>query len=513
MNKITKVILNNKLILITLWILFYGLILRIYLPYHMPIHENNHWIFFINELYNINYNLRWILDSSIFINNSFIEQMNYWLVPKYFYSYLVNILWLSYWIIFVFQIIFNLLTILFLWLSIYKITWKKLLYYIILLLWTILPYNIYFSSTDEFLVMWNFFISLSFYLYILFFKKEKYSYFYLSILFYILALYTRNLYLIFSVFYIVWLLFFLFEWKYKNKKLIINFLFWIIIFFIFIFSRIKVFLFSKDKNFNSFNSSIDLSWIFTSWLIPDLYIIFILLSIILPVYYFIKKGIKKLNILLYYFLIILLYYYILLLINLWNIFLLQERLQNIFIPYFIIFSSIWLYYILFKFKYNYIILFTLLLLPFFYINNIRNIYSPQMDYLFIENNFNKLWDNFNLVILWLSDKSVFNNFPEFLIKNKNYNIYWINWKDYRYKSFITNYDKIINNNYFILSYDCYRGNNIWKYMRKECEYIENNYYLEVISEKFILNKSYIFNNSSLEKVLKIWIYKIIWKKW
>ena len=44
---------------------------------------------------------------------------------------------------------------------------------------------------------------------------------------------------------------------------------------------------------------------------------------------------------------------------------------------------------------------------------------------------------------------------------------------------------------------------------KECEFIENNYVLEKISEKFIENRPYIFSNNSLDNKLKIGIYKII----
>lgn len=514
MKKVINFLLKHKIFVVTIIILIYGLLLRIKIPYSMPIHENNHWIFFINWLLDYNFNIKHIAEKFIFIKEEFIEQMNYWLIPELIYWFLITKLWFWYKIIFVIQSLLNVLTVMFLSLIVYKISLKKFLYYSTLVIWIVLPYNIKFASTDEFLIMWNFFVAVSLYLYVLFLKKENYIYFFSSIFFYTVALYTRNLYLILIVFYILWFLYYLLNKKYNYKKLIINFLIWIGIFLFLILSRIKVFLFTKDSNYNA--SSYDLSsfhWFFPSMLTPNIYIILFLLWIILPIYFFINYKKKYTKIIFYYsFIIILLTLIFLLLFSSDNL-LLQERLQNIFIPFFIVVSSLWFFFLTKKIKYHYFILPLFLLLPFLYIDNIKYLYSPQEDYLFLESNIKKLWENPNLVILWFSDSSVFNNFPIFLIANKQYSIYWMgNW-DPRYTNFNYSYDNLKqDNNYFILSYDCYRWNNIWKQMRVECEYVEENYNLETVAEKYIENRPYIFNNNSKKDMLKIWVYKVISKK-
>lgn len=518
MKKIVRFLKDNKIIFITLLLLLYWLLLRLYLPYQIPIHENNHGIFFMNWLYNSTYTISEILDKYIFIKDQFIEQMNYGLSPKIFYSFLVKNLGFSYNIIFLCQILFSLLTVLFTSIVAYKLSWKKILYYAILILGVALPYNIKFSSTDEFMIIWNFFISISLFFYVIYLEKQKYLYLFLGLVFFLLAIYTRNLYLLFSVFYLFLFLFYFLNKKYSNKKLLINSILAVLIIIPLSISRIKVLLFTFDKNSGWFDihNYLFLPWYFTSDLTPYIYILLLVIWLIVSGYLFIKNKVRYKIIILYYIIIIYIFSILLVMINADTLFLLQERLQNLFVPLFVILSWIGLYCLIHYMKLIYIkiILLIFLTLPFFYIWNIKELYSPFEEYLFLKQNVDILWNNFNLMILWDSESRVFNNFPEFLIHDKKYNIYWISSDDKRYKDFNLIYDKIKNeNNYFILSYDCYRWNNIGKNMLKICEDIENLYTFEVVKEKYIENKAYVFYNINDEKMLRIGIYKIIWKKW
>lgn len=515
MKKYIDNILKYKMIIIILSLLLYWLFLRVYIPFQVPIHENNHWIFFFNSLLNWNFQFNFFVDHYLFIKESFIEQMNYWYVPQATYGYITSKIWWDYNIIFMIQIILNILTGLLFSLSIYKLSWKKILLYISTILFIILPYDIKFSATEEFLIFWNFFLWLSIFSFIQFLGKWKNIYFYTSIFTYLLALYTRNLYLIFIYVYIILFLFYFinyrktFQNKFKNLK--IHLLFWLSIFTIFSISRAKVLLFTSNKNLNNTDVTnlFELNWYFSSELTPVLFILLFIIGILVPIFY-IKNKNNLWNIILYYIFVGITTTLVWLIMLTKENHLLQERLQLIFAPFFIIVTSIWLYMIMRNFKKWCYILPFFLVIPFLYSSEIKSLYSPDQEYLFYKSNVWSLWDNYNLVILWHSEHWVFNNFPEFLLKNKNYKVYWINELDNRYESFIDNYDSLKNeNNIFIKPYDCYRWYNIWIKIRKECEFIMDNFNLETISETNITNKPYIFRNNSNQKKLEIWIYKII----
>lgn len=516
MKQVWQKIKNNKYILYIFIILLYGFVLRYLIPYDLPIHENNHGIFFLNSLLSWDNNLNFFIRHYLFIEESFIEKMNYWYFPKFFYGNLISFFSNDYLIVFLSQKILNIWTGLCIAWILYKIMKVKDIFFISLILFMVLPYNIRFASTEDFFIFWNFFLSLSFLLYIYFLEQRKYIFFYLWILFYLWALYSRNLYLLYLPLYFL-LFWYYISWWFRNQKLNYKILWWhfflgVLFLFLFSFSRLKVLFFTVKENIGSVASLFSLSfeWFFTSQLTPNIIILSIFLWFILPVRYLYKKS-NCVKVVWYYIWCLYILFILQLLILSQNDILLQERLQIFFLPFFIIVASVWIYLLIKKVKYVSYIFPFILLLPFFYIWEIQKLYAPHQEFLFYKDNIDYLEEGWNLIILWHSQKSVFNNFPEFLFKGKKYKIYWINSKDKSYMSFLENYSDLkADNNIFVLSYDCYRWQFDWL-KRQECAVIQEGFSLEVVSETYIDNKEYIFSNNSNEKKLQIGFYKIISK--
>ena len=162
--------------------------------------------------------------------------------------------------------------------------------------------------------------------------------------------------------------------------------------------------------------------------------------------------------------------------------------------------------------------------PFIYKEYIVKQYSTQKEYLFINNNINKLWKKFNLIIPNSEINRVAYVFPKHLLfKIENYDIYLYNISDHirnRYDSFVYSYnDTISNKNIFYLSTACYsfgdlqsnfiKENNI----REDCYYIKNNFILKPIVEYKMKKETYIIPvlTTPLNEIT-IWFYEIIWKK-
>ena len=511
--------------------IFYIVYIKFYFPYEFISYENYHWISYLNFIHSSSINS---FNDIVFkiLNILTTEQgAEHWFMPRLLYWYLINAFPNIDINIFIIQWFISIVSYLFFSLFLYYLFKKDIIIFIIsFLVFICFPHQIKYWLSEDYYILWNFFISVSLFTYYLLLITSKKI---LSILLlvislftFILSIYTRNLYLIYLPFFF---LLFIYSIDYKKitekDNIIKTFLLfiWFISSIYFIIDRVKVLINANDIHGREYGIVFDNLFVL-NWLIPIYYLLFFIFWISLLFFFRLKVKILILIFTTYYLYVVLKYIWT------WHA---LERHFLLLEPLFLLISSIGIYFIYklinkYSQKYilNYIIIIifslVLLLQPYVFRNEIKELYSMQEEFLFIQNNIDKIWDNFNLIIT--SDKDPVNyDFPFFLLKNINYNLYSIDWKwrNYKFSSFIDNNDILDKNNIFYLSSFCYT---IWfdrnvsvdqDYIRDECKFMLNNYEIEVITEKYIIAKTYIIPEISSDLwSIKIGFYRILWlKEW
>lgn len=524
MKEIINIIINNRMVLATMFFLIYWFFLISNLTFSIPVHENNHWIDFLNNVseksYWIEYLYSWIKWNIIGLDYGYISNI--------FFSFLMKSTYLDYSIVFKINILFHLLSAIIFWLVLKKIFSKSEFYYFWLFVYAFTPILIRFSNTESLFVIWNFFILTSIYALLIYLENRKILYILLFYIFFLFSIYTRNLYLLYLPI-VLFLIYFqnnIWWSKFKinitkNKHKVLGHIFLLASFLVIIFSRLNAFL-NQEKThtnidsygttiYNSYTAIIENSNNFLMYLLPSPYLIFMLITLLLLC--------KNRNFISKYLLCFIIYIYwilILYIINQWP-YLFIERIFLPFIPLYLVLVVIGVYLIWKNFKGNSVkifLLFFIAYIPILKIDFTQRLYNPQMEFNFLKENIKNIKNHSNLIILWAPNDIIHSTFPKFLLKNSNISYYALSHYDVSYENFYLN-KKILEqniNNYFYLWVDCYRfnkkSNDINSYIRKECWDFIKEYNLLKIHEEYIDNKKYIIWNTVNSEKIKIWLYKI-----
>lgn len=509
--------------LLTLIFTIYVIYIKFYIPVEFVSYENYHWISFLNTIYDSWFNsLRSIISWITYIFND-LPKPDHWFVSRLFYGYVFN--FLNYENISIFQIqsFLSILSSIIFWIIVFKISDKnKYLFFISLGLFLTIPHQIKYWYTEDFYILWNLVLSISVLLYVYFLERKKIVFILWSSLFFLLALYTRNLYLLYLPIFLILTIYYWITQNKFNKNFYIVLLLNFALLLYFIIDRLTVLIGLNDNFSGNFNNNIFTNFHYYYWIIQSyislfplyLYIFFI---IWIWVFFYLDKKIRYLYIIFICYLFILLFKFI-------SIWVALERHMLFLAPLIIFNISIWIflsYKFLSRYRYNcgnaflFIITTCLLIQPFVYKQQITQKYSVQEEFSFLEENVGLLWNDFNLVItnnkFWVNYA-----FPKYLLKDKKYKMYTIDWEENQsFPSFI-NAEEILNEkNIFYVSTSCYsswdRENNHLQdnWVRDDCKSLVDDYELTPIITKDIIALEYIIPriNSNLW-TLKIWFYEI-----
>lgn len=518
-----NVIFSILYIILGVFLSLYIVYIKFLLPIEFISYENYHGISYLNWL--IWENCKF----SCYTWNEFIQNI-FWFwpihgyMPRFFYGFLFNITALEVSNIFAIQSLISICTYGIISIIFYFVSWwKKEFFFISFILLLTFPHQIKYWYSEGFYILWNFFISISVLFYILFLKKINIIFYFFSVLFFIFAIYTRNLYLLYIPIFILLSIHF-FDMQNILKKIKYNIwkvILWFIVSCLLIFpiyNRLWVLLYSN----NHFGWYFHFKFLEHLFSIIPYFIIFLFLIGLSGIIYF-KNKVKWIYIIFLSYLWYLFYKYLSL--SLW-----LERHTLMLEPLIFFVVTLWwysLYYVCTKyissrwlkkwiFLWAFIFIFST---PFLYKYEIHKLYSVHQEYLFIRNHIDYLNTNdLNLIFTDWKNKSSY-DFPLFLLRQKNidYTLYSINtWGTRNMLNFHMNYEQIRHNdNIFYFWTYCYiqdeRG--VIDIFRDDCQYMFDHYILEKIVDWDIGASSYIWPSINTHSdMINIWFYKVIWKK-